>query len=468
MHADAGVLVVGAGPAGLVVSAVLGRYGIGVLLVDRRHGTSNLSRALVISTRTMELLRRLGVEPEVRAGAADVEPTAYVASSVVAGGGTVMPLGYPSADEAATVSPSPPAWAPQDHLEPVLLELVAGAPSVDVRFGVELVSLTPTPDGVRAVLHSAESGEQEVWDAAYLIGADGAHSSVRSLCGIPMSGPDNLGEYHRVEFRAPLHDVVGTARHGLYVITDGQVRGVVAPRGKGDRWGLSREHTADLMPLHGADEAKLVALIRRASGVPDLPVRIERTNAFRFAAQLAQTYRTGRCLLAGDAAHRMTPRGGTGMNTAVQDAFDLGWKLAWVLRGWASEALLTTYEAERRPVAAHNVSRSSQPAGARRDALDGLSWDLHGRLPHVWVEPGVSTLDLLGDGLTLFVAPPEDASWPSSPPLSVPVTVHRLSPAVAAALGLAPGGAALARPDGREAVRLALGEPVIAPGLPLR
>jgi putative polyketide hydroxylase len=210
-------------------------------------------------------------------------------------------------------------------------------------------------------------------------------------------------------------DVVAGRRHGLYVVTDPDVRGVLAPRGIGDRWGLSREHVPGLMPLVNADEADLVALIRRAAGVADLPVQIERTNSFRFAAQLARTYRNSRCFLVGDAAHRMTPRGGTGMNTAVQDAFDLSWKLAWV----------------------------------------------------VWIRPGVSTLDLLGDGLTLLIAPPSDQQWPGPSPFKVPYEVHPLTAQPAAALGLAPGAAVLVRPDGREAARLALGEPVTAPGLHL-
>lgn len=467
MTVRAAVVVVGAGPAGLMAAAVLARYEVPVLLVERRRDTSNLSRALVISTRSMELLRRLGLEAAVRAGAADVETTACVTPSLASPDGSAIPLGYPGRDDVAAVSPTGPAWAPQDHLEPLLLDLVRSTGAVDVRFGVELADLAPADEGVRAVVRRVDTGETEIVEAAYLIGADGAHSRVRSLIGIDMDGPDDLGVYHRVEFRAPLHDVVADKRHGLYVITDPQVRGVVAPRGIGDRWGLSWEDVPDLLALDGADETALVALVRRASGVPDLPVQIERTNSFRFAAQLARTYRADRCFLVGDAAHRMTPRGGTGMNTAIQDAFDLAWKLGWVLRGWEGNALLDTYEIERRPVAAHNVARSSDPGGARRDGIDGLAWDLRGRLAHAWVQPGLSTLDLLGDGLTLLVGPPDTYTWPMPARSGPPVEVRRLPPEPAAVLGLAPGAAVLVRPDGREVARLAIGEPVAAPGLHL-
>ena len=96
--------------------------------------------------------------------------------------------------------------------------------------------------------------------------------------------------------------------------------------------------------------------------------------------------RTG-VFLVGDAAHRVTPRGGTGMNTAIADGYDLGWKLGWVLRGWAGRELLDSYEAERRPVAEHNVARSADPSGSRRRVDQELHADLGGRIPHVWLPP---------------------------------------------------------------------------------
>ena len=158
---------------------------------------------------------------------------------------------------------------------------------------------------------------------------------------------------------------------------------------------------------------------------------------------MAGRYGDGRCFLAGDAAHRMTPRGGTGMNTAIQDSFDLGWKLAWVLRGWACPALLDSYERERRPVAAHNVNRASQPGGARRDTDQALPWDLGGRLPHHWTLAAggeVSTIDLIGDGLTIL-AGPADPRWSGAPgpfTTGTPVIVHMLDAPAASALGLPP------------------------------
>ena len=184
--------------------------------------------------------------------------------------------------------------------------------------------------------------------------------------------------------------------------------------------------------------------------MPDLDVRIERTGHFSAAAQLAERFSSGNVFIVGDAAHRVTPRGGTGLNTAIADGYDLGWKLAWVQRGWAPESLLATYEAERRPHAAHNVARSADPMGSRRGAATEVDVDLGGRIRHVWTEPGVtSTLDLVGDGLTLFSSGVR--AWQAAARAlrcAVPVTVVTVEPIVARSLGLGSEGAVLVRPDG--------------------
>ncbi len=171
-----------------------------------------------------------------------------------------------------------------------------------------------------------------------------------------------------------------------------------------------------------------------------------------FGIGLAERFRQGNAFLIGDAAHRVTPRGGTGLNSAIRDGFDLGWKLSWVLRGWASDELLDSYEQERRPVAEYNTERSSRSDGSILGTGFGLVADLGGRIAHAWVPRDgtfVSTLDLLGEGLTLFVGPSweDDAASTSRGP--APVAVERLDALTASALGLLPAGSLLARPDGR-------------------
>jgi hypothetical protein len=184
-----------------------------------------------------------------------------------------------------------------------------------------------------------------------------------------------------------------------------------------------------------------------------LPLEIDRFGSFSSAAQIADRFRSDRTFLIGDAAHRVTPRGGTGMNTAFHDGFDLGWKLAWVLRGWASDDFLDSYELERRPVAEHNVARSADPKGSRRSPGEELRADLGGRIAHHWIDGAEgrrSTLDLLGPGLTLVTGPTSDV-WraaASSVMSASPMEVRSLDAITARALGISPRGALLVRPDG--------------------
>jgi hypothetical protein len=143
----------------------------------------------------------------------------------------------------------------------------------------------------------------------------------------------------------------------------------------------------------------------------------------------------------------VTPRGATGLNTAIRDGFDLGWKLAWALRGWADPALLDSYERERRPIAEFNTGRSVRADGSLLGVSTGLSADIGGRIPHVWVDGAVSTLDRLGPGLTLFTGP----AWigpVGTAPSTPPVRVERLGELPARALGVGRSGWLLARPDG--------------------
>jgi hypothetical protein len=142
------------------------------------------------------------------------------------------------------------------------------------------------------------------------------------------------------------------------------------------------------------------------------------------------------------------------MNTAIQGGYDLAWKLAWVVRGWAGDELLDTYEVERRPIVEHNVSRSIDRNGSVRPAADELLVDLAGRIAHVWVSRDgaaqSSTIDLLGQGLTLFTTAGAD-EWGANVralDVAVPVAVRALPPIAARALGVRPGGALLVRPDG--------------------
>jgi hypothetical protein len=228
------------------------------------------------------------------------------------------------------------------------------------------------------------------------------------------------------------------------------------PSARGDRWAYGFGGEPGTLSAGAVEEAAVLARIRAGAGIPDLDPRIERIGRFQFAASLAERFRAESAFLAGDAAHRVTPRGGTGMNTAIRDGLDLGWKLAWVLRGWAGDELLDSYKAERRPVAEHNMLRSVDPEGSLRGVEEELRIDLGGRIAHAWVGSGVrraSTLDLLGPGLTLFTSAAAPAANAECEAGAAPVAVRELPPPPADALGIGPGESLLVRPDGVPAAR---------------
>jgi putative polyketide hydroxylase len=434
------VLVVGAGPAGLAAAVELARHEVDVLLVERRRAPSSHPRATVLSLRSMELMRRWGLETAARARSADVAMSMLEAPTLArAGEGSAIEVGYPSAAQSRVLSPTAPACIAQDDVETLLLEYLGRQRNARVEPGTELVGLARGADGAGARLRDVETGATRTVHARYVVAADGANSAARDTLGVEMIGLDDVFAGVSTLFRAPLWDVVGPRRHLLYSVSHPEAVSAVLPTGASDRWLIGHDTRADL------SQDELLALIRRAVGVHDLPATVERSRRFTAGAQIASAFRAGNVFMAGDAAHRVTPRGGTGLNVALHDGFDIGWKLAWVLRGWANPALLETYEAERRPVAEHAVARTADLRGSRRSAQQELHVDLGGRIAHVWVGDD-STLDLLGAGLTLFAAGGRAPRVPTSP---APVTIRLLDPVVAAALGAVGDTAVLVRPDGR-------------------
>jgi putative polyketide hydroxylase len=423
------VLIIGAGPAGATAAVALARHGVECLVVERRTQVSPLPRATGVSTRSMEIMRGWGLEQRMREGAPDVEWVGWNCTTLAAAAaGSAWPVGFPTKAQAALISPTSPGCVAQADVERVLLEHLDTLPAARLERGVEAIGVRHAPEGA-----TAELSDGRVVHARYVVAADGVRGATRKRLGIAMHGPGRLDRRIVAQFRAPLWDVLGEHRYIVYTAGEG----FFAPAGRDDRWVYA-------IDADRHDESQLEELVRTDAGVASLPIELERTGELTYAALLAERFRSGRVFLAGDAAHRVTPRGATGMNTAIQDGFDIGWKLAWVLRGWAGEELLDSYEAERRPVAEHNLARSSDPNGSMRDPAEEVHVDVGGRIRHVWVADGVSTLDLLGDGLTAFAGP-----WKIDPPdAAPPVTVRHVDAITARALGVPHGGVLWVRPDG--------------------
>lgn len=440
------VVVVGAGPAGLVAANSLARNGVRCLLVAK-SAPSTHPKATVASLRTMELFRSWALVEAIRAGGNDVEWRMLVADTLAdAGTGRAIDVGYPSIARSAELSPTRPWAVPQDHLESVLLGAVRELPPARVELDEVVQDVRPGRHAVQLVVRNIGTGRLRTIAARYVIAADGAYSAVRSALGITAptrSAPERTGT---AVVHAPLWTVLGDRRFGLY-LTESPLPGIFLPAGREDRWLVGFED-----PPRGPvlDPQRLAGLIRSAAGRPDLPVQVGAVKPFTFVAALADRFAAGRVYLVGDAAHRVTPRGGTGMNMAIAGAANLAWKLSWVLRGWADESLLDTYEAERRPPAEHNVARSLDPLGSRRGADAEVPVDLAGRIPHRWVDGPAgrhSTLDLVGPGLTRLVSM-DDRPAGRRRGGGPPVSVRRLDPVTAALIGADRPGGLLVRPDG--------------------
>jgi putative polyketide hydroxylase len=452
------VLVVGAGPSGLATAISALRHGARVLVVERRAGPSSVPRATGVSIHTMELFRLWGVADAVRAGAIDCEPAVTVTHRLVDEPLEVEPLSRPTIRETLAASPSLPTLVPQDHIEPVLVDEVRRLGG-EVRFGSALTSLRITPDGVRASVGALRVR------ARFVVGADGPRSAVRDALGIRWTRLGTVGDFELALFRSPRLRMRTSA---LVFVKHPDAEGVLLPMGSG-RWGYVRSCDAPTRPWP--------ELLRTATGFPDLAPEILGTARFTMAADVASAYRAGPGFLVGDAAHRMTPFGGVGLNTAVHDGHELGWRLAWAARGLAGDALLDSYAAEREPVGRANAERSLDP---ERHPADGLPRDLGStyrspvieddgapamvghqrtarpgeRAPHVWFRAGGvrrSTLDLFDGRLTVLTGP--DGGWDGhADELIALVRVGHDVPdprgAIQRAYRLGPESAVLVRPDG--------------------
>ena len=474
MRPAAPVVIAGAGPAGLTLAAELGRRRVPCLLVEEKPGTKTAPRAMGVGPRSMEHFRRWGIaEKVIDAGVPRSQPASIVYLTRLFGY-ELARFDAPSADEFAgrsreaieqapqlRLSPYYRTWCSQQYLEAVLRDYVATLPDVELRFGWRLESFEQGGDGVRVHLTEVATGTRASLDADYLAACDGARSVARKALGIALDGRGTMGQVWGTHFRAPtLMAAIPHAPAVMFWVLAPGCSGVVYTLNGRDEWWMNKYFRAD-EPFSSIDPA---AQLRDAIG-HDIPLEVISCQQYKANQLVADRFAKGRAFLVGDAAHLFVPPGGLGMNTAIDDAVNLAWKLAATIEGWGGPGLLASYGEERRPVGIRNTVRAAdnylearqsftappeieapgetgervraewiprvREAAARQHSIApvqlGARYDPSSicvnepgsqvpeagaaftptaapgcRAPHVWLADGRSTLDLFGERFTLL------------------------------------------------------------------
>ncbi|MGH9717468.1 MAG: FAD-dependent monooxygenase [Candidatus Acidiferrales bacterium] len=452
------VLIVGGSLVGMSMALLLGHHGIRSLAVEHHRGTAIHPRAAMITQRTMEILREVGVE-QIAMEKSDeqfVQDGAVMALESLAG--KEISWFIPNLNEGMRdVSPSLRLFITQNLLEP-LLQSRARDLGAELCFATEMVSFEEDRDGVTAIIRERDSGKMASVRAQYMVAADGSHSKIRERLGIRMLGHGVFSRSITIYFHGDVTPllrgrnlsvmyVVNSVLSGFFRIEKPFTSGFLAVHWLGD---LKNPVTDVSKAL---TEERCYGMLRAALGDDSVPVTIDSVMHWDAAADTAERFQHGRIFLAGDSAHVMPPSGGFGGNTGVQDAHNLAWKLALVLKGAAGPELLSTYDLERRPASAFTVEQAysryvtrSAPY-LRSDDMQAIESDLNiecgyvyhspavlpdtrgnlpghvnpresrgqpgTRAPHIWLESGtkrISTLDLFGRNFALL-AGPEANAW---------------------------------------------------------
>ncbi len=522
------VLIIGGSLVGLSTAMLLGLHGIRALAVERHPSTAIHPRAGHFQLRTVEILRAAGLEEQVRRRSEEQYLLNGGINNVESLAGREIASYFPDLNAGVDeFSPVVRLFIDQDALEPILRER-ARELGAQLRYRVHCTRLVQDGDGVTATLLDLDDDAETSARARYVVAADGNRSPTREQLGIAMRGHGVLSHSVTIYFRAgaDLSPLLQGRDQGVNYVTNPVLRGFFRLDRTGNRGFLvvnlvgdtSRPEIIAAYPTASwaniaetIDEPRALELLRAAIGVPDIPVTIEDIAPWRAVADSAERYSHGRVFLAGDAAHTMPPNGGFGGNTGVQDAHNLAWKLAFVLKGMAGPALLDSYDAERRAIGeltveqayARYVTRVAPYLGTdgMQEMIDDMSMEigyrynsaavalepdgepaLHehpresrarpgSRAPHVSLERAgapLSTLDLFRTDFVLLAGAGggawRDAAVGAAERLGVPLDAYVVGDgdgdgdgdsgvrdpggAFADAYGISAAGAVLVRPDG--------------------
>ncbi len=371
------VIIAGGGPVGMTLARDLARRGIRTLLVERNLTTTRHPKMDITNARSMELFRRLGVVDALRAVAVPEANNFDVSWITGLSGHELHRFRYPSVTQwrqiirdknDGSMPGEPPMRVSQVEIEPVLAQAIRSEPLVDARWGMAFEDLKQDTSGVTATLRP-EGGAVVQVRCDYLVGCDGGTSEVRHCLGIGLDGQASVQQRFMTHFRSDARDVLqpwGIAWHYQ------SLHGTLIAQNDRDIWTLQTRWPEDVPPSAIDPDKLLLNFAGR-----DFDYEILVANAWMSHLLVAQAYQSGRVFLAGDAAHQYIPTGGYGMNTGIGDACDLGWKLAAVLHGFGSPDLLSSYDAERRPIGARNCEASRRHTKVRSEIAKILRADLN-------------------------------------------------------------------------------------------
>ena len=358
-NVDVDVLIVGAGPVGMMGGILASRHGLTALVVERRDGPQTSPAAHVVNARTYEICRQAGLDMErIHAAGKDRADAGHVNFVTRLSGDLIGRLPFErQGDACLEFTPTPLRNLSQHRFEPILADELRASPGAELRYRHQWERSEEFDDGVVSDVVDLGTGDTTQVRSRYVIGCDGAGSRVRKLLGIEMLGPPLIQCYLMIHFAANLRALTADRPAVLHFVLDPEAAGAFIAHDVESDWVFMHAIDATTESVDGYDDGRCVEVIENAAGT-ELHAEILGKGTWWMSAQTAESMGRGRIFLAGDSAHRFPPTGGLGLNSGVQDIHGLMWRIAAIVSGQASDALLDSYETERIPVAQDNAQQS--------------------------------------------------------------------------------------------------------------
>ena len=382
------VLIIGAGPSGMVSALCLAKLGTSSIIVERNAGVNEHPKAHELNARSIEILEELGVSSEelVKEAAPFSDGARILFCQTINEEYGRIDLYADKARRAKyeqhLKSKTPYLNLSQTELEKILVRKVKENPLIELLFQHQWQSLTQDKTGIKSEILDRQKETTFPVQSQYVIAADGAGSRCRKFVEIPFIGPDKINDFVSAYFENNLRDHIQIPAK-LYWVLNPEAGGTFIAHHIEKRWVYMLPIYLEYEQKASFTKAFFERRIKKALGNDRLDIEVKSISYWRMSAQVAQTFRKNRVLLVGDAAHRFPPTGGLGMNTGIADAHNIAWKLQAVINGIADERLLDSYEKERKPIAQQNTEESLynyhkilevlEAFGLERDGLEKLA-----------------------------------------------------------------------------------------------